>query len=94
MASALLHRRRCLQQLGGAAAWLSATLAGRQVQAAQDLDPRALGQLAPWPPGKAQPELKALALDGQLRSLVDYAGAPLILNFWASYCAPCRLEMA
>lgn len=94
MAPALLHRRRCLQQLGGAAAWLSATLVGRQVQAAQDLDPRAVGQLAPWPPGKARPELKALALDGQLRSLASYAGAPLILNFWASYCAPCRLEMA
>ena len=27
------------------------------------------------------------------RTLSDYAGQPIILNFWASWCVPCRTEM-
>lgn len=31
--------------------------------------------------------------DGSERSLADYEGKTILLNFWATWCAPCRKEM-
>ena len=33
-------------------------------------------------------------LNGPLRQLREYRGRPLIINVWASWCGPCREEMA
>jgi thiol-disulfide isomerase/thioredoxin len=35
-----------------------------------------------------------LGLNGPTRRLADYRGQPLLINVWASWCGPCRGEMA
>jgi thiol-disulfide isomerase/thioredoxin len=39
------------------------------------------------------PELKAQDLAGATKTLADYRGKVVLLNFWASWCPPCLREM-
>ena len=41
----------------------------------------------------AAPDFTLLNPAGQSLRLSDYRGNVVLLNFWASYCAPCRAEM-
>ena len=43
--------------------------------------------------GKPAPDFQVETFDGKHMRLSDFKGQVLILNFWATWCAPCRQEL-
>ncbi len=83
----LMSRRRLLT----AAGTLTAALGGRKPHA-QELEDLA-GALKLTDPPMPAPAVNFVAADGSEHHLAEFVGHGMVVNLWATWCAPCVAEM-
>jgi thiol-disulfide isomerase/thioredoxin len=50
-------------------------------------------KLQTWPAPRTPPQIRFKDLQGKAMRLADYRGKVVVMNIWARWCQPCRVEM-